>query len=178
MSWPDQLRGLSIRQGAAVLLAVILVSGCATPGARSGGGPAATEVLSEWKRADRLYARGEFPKARESYQVVLEREPDNNDVLFRLANIAYYMQDRETARELYARVVDSGLTDPQLFYNRAALNLTEAYNDLARYRDEGGPSTLTSEIRAVMAAIERMSDRRPPVDTESRTVPAQGEGER
>lgn len=177
MTGPGFMRRLPIWKGIVGLLLGVLLSGCAAPGSLNEAGPMATEVLSEWKRADRFYARGEFLKARDSYQVVLEREPDNNDVLFRLANIAYYMQDREEARELYARVVDSGLNDPQLFYNRAALNLTEAYNDLARYRDEGGPSTLTPEIRAVMAAIERMSTQRPVLNTQDKTAPEVGGGE-
>ncbi|KKN45363.1 hypothetical protein LCGC14_0683920 [marine sediment metagenome] len=160
------------------MLAVLLLAGCATPASTgyTGSGPAATEVLGEWKRADRLYARGDLRRAKEGYEMVLEREPGNNEVLFRLANIAYYMQNPAEARELYARVLDSGSVDPQLFYNRAALNLTEAYDDLSRYAQEVGPGNLTPEIRAVMAAIERMSGQRPPINDKAGTAPS-GRGE-
>lgn len=163
--------------GLAAILVTIMLTGCATPtqSIRAPGAPIATDVLAEWKRADRLYARGDLRKAEESYEVVLKRDPENNEVLFRLANIAYYLQDPTKARELYARVYDSGLVDPQLFYNRAALNLTEGYNSLAEYRKEVGPGNVSPEIRAVMAAIERMSDRRPPVSDPRRTDSASGD---
>lgn len=151
--------------GLTVILVALVLTGCATPthSTRPTNAPIATVVLAEWKRADRLYARGDLRKARESYETVLKREPENNEVLFRLANIAYYLQEPDKARELYTKVYDSGLIDPQLFYNQAALNLTAGYDDLTKYRQEVGPGNLSPEIRAVMAAIERMSDRRPPV---------------
>lgn len=163
--------------GLAAILFALALTGCATPtqSMRPSGTPIATDVLAEWKRADRLYARGDLRKAQESYEIVLKREPENNEVLFRLANIAYYLQDASKARELYAKVYDSGLVDPQLFYNRAALNLTEGYNSLAEYRKEVGPGNVSPEIRAVMAAIERMSDRRPPVSDPQRTDTASGD---
>lgn len=158
-----QLKTLSV-------VTVLLLAGCATPGPGSvggSGGAAATEVLAAWKRADRLYARGEFLKAREAYQVVRKREPGNTEVLFKLGNIAYYLQDHELARELYDKVAVAGLDDPQLSYNRAALNLTDAYLELARYRDLVGHAGLTPEIRAVMSAIERMSAGRLPVASQN-----------
>jgi tetratricopeptide (TPR) repeat protein len=163
--------------GLAAILLTVVLTGCATPtqSIRAAGAPIATEVLAEWKRADRLYARGDLRKAQESYEMVLKRDPENNEVLFRLANIAYYLQDPTKARELYAKVYGTGLVDPQLFYNRAALNLTEGYNSLAEYRKEVGPGNVSPEIRAVMAAIERMSDRRPPVSDPRRADSAIGD---
>jgi tetratricopeptide (TPR) repeat protein len=166
-----------VAAGLAAILLTVVLTGCATPtqSIRAAGAPIATEVLAEWKRADRLYARGDLRKAQESYEMVLKRDPENNEVLFRLANIAYYLQDPTKARELYAKVYDTGLVDPQLFYNRAALNLTEGYNSLAEYRKEVGPGNVSPEIRAVMAAIERMSDRRPPVSDPRRADSAIGD---
>lgn len=163
--------------GLAAILFVLALSGCATlaQSTRAAGTPIATDVLAEWKRADRFYARGDLRKAQKSYEIVLKREPENNEVLFRLANIAYYLQETDRARKLYTKVYDSGLVDPQLFYNRAALNLTEGYDDLAEYRKEVGPGNLSPEIRAVMAAIERMSDRRPPVSDPLRKNSASGD---
>jgi tetratricopeptide (TPR) repeat protein len=161
-----------------IVLTLVTLPGCAATGGAGGGaradGPVATEVLAEWRRADRHYARGEFVRARASYEVVRSRQPDNQDVLFRLANIAYYLRDLEQARELYDRVIDAGMSDPQVFYNRAVLHLTQAHDDLSLHRGAVGEAEVSHEIRAVMAAIERLS-MQPTANPESGTVPAEGE---
>ncbi|TGN41869.1 tetratricopeptide repeat protein [Marinobacter confluentis] len=160
----------------ALLSASLLIGGCAmAPMNSQEDQPAATEVLEAWKQADQYYARGQFTKARESYQLVHQRQPDNPDVLLKLANIAYYLQEHDRARDLYAEIEDIGSSNPRFYYNRAALNLTSAYRDLAQYRADVGPGEISKEIRAVMAAIERMSEADRPDTSNERLSPLEAE---
>ncbi len=77
-----------------------------------------------------LERQGEWSKAAETYQSVLDEKPDDSEATFRLAYLADLRGDDEAAMELYEQ-----LTAETPAHVNALLNLSVLYEDCGEYND-------------------------------------------
>lgn len=145
-----------------IALLLVILTGCAavprhaeqSPQPAAAGGKNAVQA---WQQADRAYESGRIMESKALYDAVLASDPDNVDVIKRLAHIHYLMGDLEAARQYYRQAAERTGQDPQLLYSLAAVNLTEAYEQLRHYERLVGPSHLPPEMHAVMVSVERLA---------------------
>jgi tetratricopeptide (TPR) repeat protein len=154
-----------IRRKATVLVLVwsLLLAGCVMQPRQSdqaGAENVATETVDTvqvWQQADYAYSNGRLNDAQRLYAQVLERDPTNLSVIKRMAHVQYLMGNMTQARNYYTKAQEQGDGDPQLLYNQAAVNLTEAYEYLKKYRRKAGPANVSPELHAVIVAVERLA---------------------
>ncbi|HEX5001158.1 MAG TPA: carboxypeptidase regulatory-like domain-containing protein [Bacteroidia bacterium] len=112
-----------------------------------------------WK-ADRLYAEYAYSKAIPEYEKVLEKHPDNVNVMRKLADCYRLVNDNKKAEEAYARLVQrpDALPIEKLYYAQA-LMYNGKYSEAQQAYDNYELIDSTDErALSALSAIEKMED--------------------
>lgn len=107
---------------------LVFLYGCAT-----GNGAHRPSVFERLQLADSHYARGERQEARALYREILERDPDNAPVEFRLGVLEYARGDLEAALRHFERVRTLDPGHRRSAYNISVIHLQRAHLSLRRY---------------------------------------------
>lgn len=110
-----------------LLILAVLVLALGFTGCKSGGMSAQEGGGLSWKNklkiADKFYKEGYFYDACHYYSEVLEEQPDNMDVTYKLAESYYLSRDYKEANENYKMVMDKNLVLYPMSHYKYALTL-------------------------------------------------------
>lgn len=158
MNGPRTVAGPLLAASLAMLL--LATSGCATRTA-----PQAREdsTLHRLDAADRAYESGDWKSAAGGYRQVLEADPDNVHVRFRLGVLAYHRGDIDEALRHFERVREIDPEHAGAVYNCAVLKLQQAHRAVARFLALSEHAVIDSDespdraarLRPVFEALDR-----------------------
>lgn len=107
------------------LLAILIFGGCGA-GVQGGGGNTGLSWKNKLKIADKFYEEGYYYDAAHYYEEVLNDQPENVDVTYKLAESYFYSRDYKMANQNYKLVMEKNKElYPLSHYNYA---LTLKYN--------------------------------------------------
>ncbi len=111
-----------------ILICLLALSACATTGVRD------DQSTSEiFMKAESAYAKKDYKLAKQHYQSVIAKYPDNIGALFKLANISMREKDWNTAMDYYTIILSLKPTHAKAHHNLAMLHLNKAKNHLNYY---------------------------------------------
>lgn len=108
--------------------------------------------------AGQAYASGQWQAARKGYRDALSRDPDNAELLLRLANIDQHEHKWGEAQLNYLRVIQLAPRDRRAHYNLAVLHLRRAEQYFQYYVALTEAGAESPRLLALLAAIGTFAD--------------------
>ncbi len=138
-----------------LLVMILALGGCSSHGVKQG------QSMSElYMKAETAYAQKNYAVAKQHYQTVAERYPDNIGALFKLANISMREKEWDKAMNYYTVILRLKPNHAKAHHNLAMLHLNKANNHLNYYIAHN--NTLNNKsIATLLDAINDYSRHKP-----------------
>ena len=137
------------------LLAILILGGCASTEIRQ------DQSMSEvFMKAETAYAQKQYSVAKQHYQAVVDKYPDNINALFKLANINMREKQWDKAMQLYTFILQLKPHHAKAHHNLAMLHLHKASNHL-NYYIANNDSMNNQSIAQLIEAINGYSRHKP-----------------
>jgi cytochrome c-type biogenesis protein CcmH/NrfG len=139
-------------------IAVLLLAGCAGHATRPPQKPA-VDVAKQTQEATNAYAAGDIRHAADLYQSVVDAEPGDADVWFRLGNARFRLQQPDEAVLAYGHAIQLRPGFPQAQYNLGVVRLKQAQAAMIASAQAGQPGdTLRRDSARIAQRLTRVAD--------------------
>ncbi|MEJ2670010.1 MAG: tetratricopeptide repeat protein [Gammaproteobacteria bacterium] len=115
------------------------------------------QLKQQLDQADRLYRSGHFAQAEQAYLVLLNSNPAQSIVHYRLGNIAFKKGEHKVAADHFQQAIKLAPNDAKAHYNLAVAYLSLAELHLKNYSGTLSRDADTSKITRLLREINKFA---------------------